>query len=100
MKNTGRLYAASHSNLLGHRQVSRRAFLRQLGCLSSVFVSGLSSAATLQKSSGPYANSNRATHAGRPSGFYFSDVTAQAGLSAATNVFGGVTHKRYILEEI
>jgi hypothetical protein len=32
-------------------------------------------------------------------GFHFTDVTAQAGLGGAFNVFGGVTHKRYVLEE-
>ena len=52
--------------------------------------------------------SSRVPAATRPSqkvltpqaGFSFTDITAQAGLSGAVNVFGGVERKRYLLEEI
>ncbi|GAC1661182.1 MAG: hypothetical protein NVS9B4_13090 [Candidatus Acidiferrum sp.] len=100
MKNTGPFLATGYSRLREFSQLSRRAFLRQLGYLSSVLIPGVSNAAALQKAVGPSANRKLGSHLDRSAGLYFTDVTGQAGLSTAVNVFGGVSHKRYILEEI
>ena len=88
------------SNLSG----SRRDFLRQLGWLgsvlpASVLLTGLRDSTTLQRSPASPASRKRENSADHVAGFHFTDVTAQAGLSGAINIFGGVTHKRWLLEE-
>jgi hypothetical protein len=79
---------------------SRRDFLRQwgLGVPALLFLPGLlgRASATTQKS--PAHRPSAASGELAP-GFSFTDVTARAGLSGASNVFGGVTRKQYILEE-
>jgi len=81
---------------------SRRDFLRQLGSFGAVvpasaLLTGMQQAIALQKSvpkpTAPKSDSKSAD-------FAFADVTAQAGLAGAINVFGGVTRKRWLLEEI
>src|SRR2546429_6412823 len=88
------------SNLSG----SRRHFLLQLGWLgsvlsASVLLTGVRDPTTLQRSPASPASRKRENSADHVAGFHFTDVTAQAGLSGAINIFGGVTHKRWLLEE-
>ena len=83
---------------------SRRDFLRQLGWLgsvvpASVLLAGLHDAAALQKSPASPASRKPKSTPDHVAGFHCTDVAAQAGLGAAINVFGGVTHKRWLLEE-
>src|SRR6266853_246256 len=81
---------------------SRRDFLHRLASFGAVvpasaLLTGMQQAIALQKSipkpTAPKSESKSAD-------FTFTDVTAQAGLAGAINVFGGVTHKRWLLEEI
>jgi hypothetical protein len=81
---------------------SRRDFLRRLGSLGAVapasaLLSRVQQAVALQKS--PGASANRKSQ-NSSADFAFIDVTAQAGLGGALNVFGGLTRKRWLLEEI
>src|SRR5258708_12402595 len=83
---------------------SRRDFLRQLGWLgsvvpASVLLTGLRDTAALQRSPASPANRKPKSSPDHAAGFHFTDVAAQAGLGGAINVFGGVTHKRWLLEE-
>src|SRR5260221_392964 len=83
---------------------SRRDFLRQLGWLgsvvpASVLVTGLRDAAALQRSPISPASQKPKSSPDHLAGFHFTDIAAQAGLGGAINVFGGVTHKRWLLEE-
>src|SRR5260370_39684371 len=83
---------------------SRRDFLRQLGWLgsvvpASVLLTGLRAAAALQRSPVSTASRKPGSSPDQVAGFYFTDVTAKAGLGGAINVFGGVTQKRWLLEE-
>jgi len=87
------------------RQVSRRDFLRQLGRFgsvfpASVFLPGLDEALALQKTPASPVIPKPSSSPGSAADFNFTDVAAQAGLSHAKNVFGGVMRKRYLLEEI
>ncbi len=84
---------------------SRREFLRHIGKLGKVIPASF----LLPSSWGIDALQKQpSSPATRPSqkvltpqaGFSFIDITAQAGLSGAVNVFGGVERKRYLLEEI
>jgi enediyne biosynthesis protein E4 len=89
---------------LASSQLSRRAFLRQMAGLGSMgsacaFLPGRSVAQALPRSSAA-APRRSGTAPTQPTGFSFKDVAAEAGLAGAVNVFGGVTHKQYILEEI
>jgi enediyne biosynthesis protein E4 len=82
---------------------SRRDFLRQLGWLGSVvpasaLLAALRDAAAFQRSSA--ASGKSENNSGHAAGFYFTDVAAQAGLGEAINVYGGLTQKRWLLEEI
>ena len=83
---------------------SRREFLRQLGRLGTVvpasFLVPGSWASALQKQPASAAVRKAAKVAGPEAGFSFTDIAAEAGLSGAVNVFGGVERKRYLLEEI
>ena len=83
---------------------SRREFLRQLGRLGKVvpasFLLPGSWAAALQKPAASPAARKAAKVLTPEAGFSFTDVAAQAGLSGAINVFGGIDRKRYLLEEI
>jgi hypothetical protein len=84
---------------------SRRDFLRQLGSWTSVvpasfLLGGILDAVALQKSAAGAAGSKSPTGPGNVAGFSFTDVAAQAGLSRASNVFGGITRKQWLLEEI
>src|SRR6266853_2695760 len=81
---------------------SRRDFLHRLASFGAVvpasaLLTGMQQAIALQKSipkpTAPKSESKSAD-------FTFTDVTAQAGLAGAINVFGGVTHKPWLLEEI
>jgi hypothetical protein len=86
-------------------QVSRRDFLRQLGRFgsvfpASVFLPGLDEALASQKKPASPIIRKPGSSPGSAADFHFTDVAAQAGLSHAKNVFGGVTRKRYLLEEI
>src|SRR5437667_11998554 len=88
------------SNLSG----SRRDFLRQLGCLGSVvpaslLLTGLRDAAALQRSPASPASRKPQSSPDHAAGFYFTDVSSQAGLGGAINVFGDVSQKRWLLEE-
>src|SRR5438874_1897609 len=88
------------SNLSG----SRRDFLRQLGRLGSVvpaslLLTGLRDAAALQRSPASPASRKPQSSPDHAAGFSFTDISAKAGLGGAINVFGGVTHKRLLLEE-
>src|ERR1700716_402123 len=88
------------SNLSG----SRREFLRQMGRLGSLvpasaLLAGLPGAAALQRSPKSPATRKPETGPGHVSGFSFTDIAVQAGLGGAINVFGGTTHKRWLLEE-
>ena len=86
-------------------QVSRRAFLRHLGRFGSVLPASivlpeLGEVLTLQRTpaSPPVRRSGSSSEP--VAGFHFTDVAAAAGLSHATNVFGGIDRKRFLLEEI
>jgi hypothetical protein len=83
---------------------SRREFLRQLGRLGKVLPASFllpgSLAATLQKPATSPAARKAANVLAPAAGFSFTDIAAQAGLSGAINVFGGIDRKRYLLEEI
>src|SRR5438445_12871715 len=88
------------SNLSG----SRRDFLRQLGRLGSVvpaslLLTGLRDTASLQRSPASPASRKPQSSPDHAAGFSFTDITARAGLGGAINVFGGVTHKRLLLED-
>src|SRR5256885_7512612 len=90
--------------LRGNLSGSRRAFLRQLGRLGSVvpaslLLTGRRDAAALQRSQASPASRKPQSSPDHAAGFYFTDVAAQAGLGGAINVFGGVTQKRWLLEE-
>lgn len=85
-------------------RVSRRDFLGRLGRFgsvlpASVFLPGLGEALALQKTSASTVI-RKPGSPGSAASFHFADVAAQAGLSQANNVFGGVSRKRYLLEEI
>src|SRR5882757_8112108 len=90
------------TSLLQRFSRSRRNFLRQLGSFgaalpASALLTQMQQAIALQKSvSGPAARKSENNSAD----FALTDVTAQAGLSGAINVFGGQTRKRWLLEEI
>lgn len=84
---------------------SRREFFREVGrwgkiVPASILLPGIGEAAALQKpaASAPTGRSEKAL--APEAGFSFTDIAAQAGLSGAINVFGGVERKRYLLEEI
>jgi hypothetical protein len=83
-------------------EVSRREFLRRLGSTvpASALLPMLHSATPLQRSPAPRVGRTPKGSPDHDAGFYFTDVTAQAGLGKAVNVFGGIKRKRYILEEI
>src|SRR5207249_10642985 len=88
------------SNLSG----SRRDFLRQLGRLSSVvptslLLTRLRDATALQRSPASPASRKPQSSPDHAAGFSFTDISEKAGLGGAINVFGGVTHKRLLLEE-
>ena len=81
---------------------SRRDFLRQLGSVgaavpASALLTGMQQAIAFQKSP---ATPNGRKSESNSADFVFTDVTAPAGLSGAINVFGGLTRKRWLLEEI
>src|ERR1700758_5398451 len=86
------------------RRFTRREFFRQLGRLGKVVPASLllpaSWAAALQKPASSPAARKAAKVLAPEAGFSFTDIAAQAGLSGAVNVFGGVERKRYLLEEI
>jgi len=65
---------------------------------ASVLLTGLAESLASQRS--PLSSSTRKSGTGFESttGFVFTDVAARAGLGQASNVFGGVTRKRYLLE--
>lgn len=84
---------------------SRREFFREVArwgkiVPASILLPGIGEAAALQKpaASAPTGRSEKAL--APEAGFSFTDIAAQAGLSGAINVFGGVERKRYLLEEI
>src|SRR5207237_4408435 len=88
----------------GACQVSRRDFLHRLGALgsvvpTSVLLPGLRETLALQ---GSPVSSTRKPRTGPESAadFFFTDVTARAGLSQANKVIGGVKRKGYLLDEI
>ncbi len=90
-------------DLLRMRLRTRREFLRQLGCFGlavpgSLLVPELGEAEALQKPQITKPLSKG--HAPGGLGFRFTDVAPQAGLGQATNVVGGVTSKRLLLEEM
>src|SRR5215472_12325661 len=95
----------SSPHLVTSCRVSRRDFLRHLTCLgsvvpASVLLPGLVEVLGTQKA--PASSAARKSQPGPQAaqGFQFTDIAAQAGLGQALNVFGGVTRKRYLLEEI
>src|SRR2546429_9997909 len=86
-------------------QMSGRNFLRQLarvgpGVPASVLLTGLAESLASQRS--PLSSPTRkfGTRLESTAGFVFTDVAARAGLGQASNLFGGVTRKRYLLAEI
>jgi enediyne biosynthesis protein E4 len=86
-------------------EVSRREFLRRLGWWGSAVPASallpiVHGATPFQRSTAPPAGRRPKGSPDHDPGFYFTDVTAQAGLGNAVNVFGGVARKRYILEEV
>src|SRR5438093_659710 len=90
--------------LLSNLSGSRRDFLRQLGRLGSVvpaslLLTGLHDATALQRSPASPASRKPQSSPGHAARFSFTDISARAGLGGAINVFGGVTHKRLLLEE-
>jgi enediyne biosynthesis protein E4 len=95
----------SSRNSTATDQVSRRYFLHQLGRWGSVMpgsllLRSLGEMLGLQRSPASRATRKSGTSTEPLANFHFTDVAAQAGLGQATNVFGGVTRKRYLLEEI
>ncbi len=91
-------------DLIGLNYLSRRDFLRQIGRFGAVLpaaalLAGLPGVLSAQKTVSPAGREDNKATEPLP-GFAFTDVTAAAGLGSALNLFGGVTRKRYILEEI
>ena len=91
-------------NSAGLNQQSRRDFLRRMGRLglavpASALLPGLSGAQAVQRSPGSPASRKSETDPA-PAGFSFTDIASEAGLAGAVNVFGNVTQKQYLLEEI
>jgi hypothetical protein len=89
------------SNSAAPHHQCRRDFLRNLGRLGIVAPAfglpfGLPWIRALQKSP---ANRKSEFSPVPVAGFSFTDITAQAGLGGAVNVFGNVARKQYILEE-
>lgn len=89
---------------MGLNHLSRRDFFRQLGCFGSVLpgyalFAGMPATVAAQKPRSSASRRDVKTAEITP-GFSFTDVAAAAGLSGAVNVFGGLSRKRYILEEI
>ncbi|MGH9404291.1 MAG: CRTAC1 family protein [Terriglobia bacterium] len=91
-------------DLSGIPLTTRRDFLRHLGRFSALApASALASRQTLATEiQRPRLHSVKAasSHDSSSPGFRFTDVGRQAGLGRAVNVTGGVSHKRYILEEM
>src|SRR5215467_9323436 len=83
----------------GLRAPSRREFLSAVGRSALVlpFSSLVPGLSALQKPTA--ASKARSANSSSVSGFSFTDITKQAGLACALNVFGGVAKKQYILEE-
>ena len=84
--------------------LSRRNFLGLMGRLSSVLplssmLPRLPALQGIQKSPVGATSHKSAGSPAAVTGFSFTDVTKEAGLAAAVNVFGGVERKQYILEE-
>jgi enediyne biosynthesis protein E4 len=84
---------------------SRRQFLQQLLQLSSVLpasalLPGIFDVSADQESPAASAGHRVGSGLGQVSPFFFTDVAARAGLSSAANVYGGVSTKRSLLEEI
>src|SRR6266481_4668299 len=81
---------------------SRRDLLHRLASFGAVvpasaLLTGMQQAIALQKSAPkPTAPKSESKSAD----FAFTDVTTQTGLAGAINVFGGITRKRWLLEEI
>src|SRR6478609_5689916 len=100
------LRSGGPSRFMELSRFSRREFLRHIGKLGKVIpasflLPGLSWAAdALQKRPGSPATRPSQKVLSPPAGFSFTDIAAEAGLSGAVNVFGGVERKRYLLEEI
>src|SRR5215472_10788886 len=95
----------SSPHLVTSCRVSRRDFLRHLTCLgsvvpASVLLPGLVEVLGLQKAPASAAAGKSQTGPQAAPGFQFTDIAAQTGLGQALNVFGGITRKRYLLEEI
>src|SRR5258707_4483214 len=90
------------TSLLQRFSRSRRNFLRQLGTFgaavpASALLTQMQQVIALQKS---VHRSAARKSVNNSADFAFTDVTAQARLSGAINVFGGRTRKRWLLEEI
>jgi hypothetical protein len=66
---------------------------------ASALLPAIGNASTLQKSAATMAR-KRSGAAGLGPGFSFTDIAHEAGLSGAINVYGGVSRKQYILEEV
>jgi len=86
-------------------QISRRGFLRQLGRCGSIvpaslLLPALRETLSLQRPRTATATGKTGAASTSRASFHFTDVADQAGLGHATNVFGGVTRKRYLLEEL
>jgi enediyne biosynthesis protein E4 len=86
-------------------QASRRDFLRQLGAFGSIiptslFLPTLGETLGLQKPRRSPATRKSGIMSEPRASFHFTDVSTQAGLGQATNIFGGVARKQYLLEEI
>src|SRR6478752_1483172 len=100
------LRSGGPSRFMELSRFSRREFLRHIGKLGKVIpasflLPGSSWAADdLQKPLGSPATRPSQKVLSPPAGFSFTDIAAEAGLSGAVNVFGGVERKRYLLEEI
>ncbi len=81
---------------------SRRECLRLLGCLSTLVPTPILASepqGTVARQKSKLRGSPAELPAGEL-GFRFTDVAMQAGLGQATNVTGGKTTKRYLLEEM
>src|SRR5690349_22169867 len=78
---------------------SRRNFLSVVGRSALVlpFSALVPGASALQKAT--VAAKSKSANIPSAGGFSFTDITKQAGLADAVNVFGGVAKKQYILEE-
>src|SRR5215831_534561 len=91
------------SNLLGPGRTSgsasRREFLSAMGRSALVlpFSSLVPGMSALQKETVP--TRHKLANIPPAAGFSFTDISREAGLSGAVNVFGGVAKKQYILEE-